>query len=73
MCIEGLQAQPGAIIKLGRVLAHKAGGNLVVGQPYLSDVTVEAQVLDELKGPKLIVRPTLESPVYNLAYILAAR
>ena len=52
------QAEPGATIKLGRVLAHKSGGKFAVGQPYLEDVTVEAQVLEELKGPKLIVRPS---------------
>ena len=50
------QAEPGCTIKLGRVLAHKAGGKFTVGQPYLGAVTVEALVLEELKGPKLIVR-----------------
>lgn len=50
-----LQAEPGSTIKLGRVLAHKSGGKFTVGQPYLSGVTVEAQVLEELKGPKLII------------------
>lgn len=49
------QAEPGCTIKLGRVLAHKAGGKFTVGQPYLGAVTVEALVLEELKGPKLIV------------------
>jgi ribosomal protein L21 len=38
------------------VLAHKAGGKFNVGQPYLGTVTVEALILEELKGPKLIVR-----------------
>jgi ribosomal protein L21 len=50
-----LSAEPGCTIKLGRVLAHKAGGKFTVGQPYLGAVTVEALVLEELKGPKLIV------------------
>lgn len=50
-----MQAEPGSTIKLGRVLAHKAGGKFTVGQPYLANVEVEALVLEELKGPKLIV------------------
>ena len=58
------QAEPGCTIKLGRVLAHKAGGKFTVGQPYLGAVTVEALVLEELKGPKLIVRrPRCALPV----------
>lgn len=37
------------------MLAHKEGGKFKAGQPYLGGVTVEALVLEELKGPKLIV------------------
>jgi hypothetical protein len=49
------------------VLAHKAGGKFTVGQPYLGAVTVEALVLEELKGPKLIVRrPRCALPVEML-------
>jgi ribosomal protein L21 len=35
------------------VLAHKSGGSFAVGQPYLEGVKVEAEVLEELKGPKV--------------------
>ena len=63
LCPGRPQAEPGSTIRLGRVLAHKSGGKFAVGQPYLSDVTVEAQVLDELKGPKIIVSPLLVPPV----------
>lgn len=48
-----MQAEPGSKIQLGRVLALKHGGKFVVGQPYMSDVRVEAEVLEELKGPKV--------------------
>lgn len=49
------QAEPGSKIKLGRVLALKHDGNFHVGKPYLEGITVEAEILDELKGPKVIV------------------
>lgn len=54
--VFNMQAEPGSTIKLGRVLALKSDGKFSVGQPYLGDVTVEARVLEELKGPKIIVR-----------------
>lgn len=50
-----LKADVGSKIKFGRVLALKHDGKLTVGQPYLSNVTVEAEVLEELRGPKVIV------------------
>ena len=49
------QAEPGAKIQLGRVLALKSGGKFQVGKPYLENITVEAEILEELKGPKVIV------------------
>ncbi|EFN53470.1 hypothetical protein CHLNCDRAFT_136744 [Chlorella variabilis] len=53
--VNRLEAEPGSKIQLGRVLAHKAGGKFAVGQPYVEGVKVEAEVLEELKGPKVIV------------------
>ena len=47
------QVEPGSRIQLGRVLALKSGGKFSVGQPYMEGVTVEAEVLEELKGPKV--------------------
>ncbi len=38
------------------MLALKHEGKFSVGQPYLGGITVEATVLEELKGPKIIVR-----------------
>ena len=43
-------------MQFGRVLARKADGAFKAGQPYLENVRVEAEILEELKGPKLIVR-----------------
>ncbi|KAL4854180.1 50S ribosomal protein L21 [Chlorella vulgaris] len=53
--VNRLEAEPGSKIQLGRVLAHKAGGKFSVGQPYVEGVKVEAEVLEELKGPKVII------------------
>lgn len=50
-----LKADVGARIKFGRVLALKNQGKLTVGTPYLENVHVEAEVLEELRGPKVIV------------------
>lgn len=53
--VNRLHADVGSKIKFGRVLAHKKDDKLVVGQPYLETVNVEAEVLEELRGPKIIV------------------
>ncbi|KAK9818015.1 hypothetical protein WJX72_005717 [[Myrmecia] bisecta] len=50
-----LKAEPGSKIQFARVLALKSGGQFQVGRPYLEDVKVEAEILEELKGPKLVV------------------
>lgn len=35
------------------MLALKQGENFTVGKPYLEGAAVEAEVLEELKGPKV--------------------
>ncbi|GMH33249.1 hypothetical protein BSKO_01083 [Bryopsis sp. KO-2023] len=50
-----LQAPPGATVKFPRVLALKNDGEFTVGRPFLEDVKVEAEILDEIRGPKVIV------------------
>lgn len=57
-----MQAEPGSKIQLGRVLAHKAGGKFSVGQPYVEGVKVEAEVLEELKGPKVRQHAGVRAP-----------
>lgn len=47
------QVDVGDTIKLGRVLALKQGDSFTVGKPYLDSVNVEAEVLEELRGPKV--------------------
>jgi ribosomal protein L21 len=43
----------GSKIRFGRVLALKANGSVQLGAPYLEDAAVEAEVLEELRGPKV--------------------
>jgi large subunit ribosomal protein L21 len=53
--VNRLKADVGARIKFGRVLATKEEGKLTVGMPYLDKANVEAEVIEELRGPKIIV------------------
>lgn len=54
--VNRLAAEPGSKIKFGRVLAlKKDGGKLSVGAPYVEGASVEADVLEELRGPKVLV------------------
>jgi len=53
--IFNAQAEPGSRVQLGRVLALKDEGVFTVGKPYLESVVVEAEVLEDAKGPKLTI------------------
>ena len=55
MPLLGVQAEPGSRLQLGRVLALKDEGVFTVGKPYLESVIVEAEVLEDTKGPKLTI------------------
>ncbi len=50
-----LQAEPGSRIRFPRVLAMKNDGNFEVGRPYLDNVRVEAEIIEDFKAPKVIV------------------
>jgi len=50
-----VQAEEGSKIKLGRVLALKHAGKFHVGKPYLEGISVEAEIMEDMKGPKVIV------------------
>ena len=51
----GMQAEPGSKIQLRRVLGVKSGGKLQVGRPFLDSATVEADVVEDVKGPKVTI------------------
>lgn len=50
-----LKAEVGSKIRFGRVLFMKQDGKVTVGMPYLDKAVVEAEILEELKAPKVIV------------------
>ena len=49
-----LAAEPGSKIKFGRVLAVKKEGTLHVGRPFLESASIEADILEETRGPKVL-------------------
>jgi len=53
--VDKLAAEPGSRIDLGAVLLVSDGANVTVGQPTVAGARVVAQVLDEIKGKKIIV------------------
>lgn len=53
--VNRLDVEAGSKIQLGRVLALKSNGEFKVGQPYLDGVSVEAEIMEEMKGPKVVV------------------
>lgn len=50
-----LKASPGDVVSFGRVLAVKDEEVFHVGRPYVDAVTVEAEIIEEFKGPKVTI------------------
>ena len=53
--VEKLDAEPGQTVELGRVLMVADDGNLAVGAPLVEGATVLAEIVDQHRGPKIIV------------------
>lgn len=53
--VEKLPVEPGQPVTLDEVLLVERDGQVVVGQPVVPGARVVARVLDQVKGPKLIV------------------
>ena len=52
--VERLDGEAGASIALDRVLALSDGTSLTVGTPTVEGVAVTAEILEHLRGPKVI-------------------
>lgn len=52
--VELLDAEPGAQTEFQEVLMHSDGQELTVGDPFLKGAVVTADVIERIKGPKLI-------------------
>lgn len=50
-----MKAAPGDVVQFGRVLALKSDGAFHLGTPYVEGCNVEAQIVEELKGPKVLI------------------
>lgn len=55
LSIEKLPVEPGADITFDRVLMVGSDGSAKVGTPLLAGATVQAQVEQQYRGPKIIV------------------
>lgn len=52
--VERLEGEAGGSVRLDRVLAWSDGSRLRIGQPFVPDAVVEAQILEHFRGPKLL-------------------
>jgi len=51
--VPRLAGDPGQRLSFDQILMVAAGDNILVGQPYLKDATMTAEVVEHLRGPKL--------------------
>ena len=52
--VERLEGEPGAQVRLEEVLAVRRGESFQVGSPTVSGAAVEAEIIGQPRGPKLI-------------------
>jgi large subunit ribosomal protein L21 len=53
--VERLSAEPEAAIVIDRVLYVESDGEISVGQPFVEGATIQATVMQHLRGRKIIV------------------
>ena len=53
--VEKLEANEGAQVTLDQVMMLGDGDNVTVGRPTVANATVEAQVVSQTRGPKILV------------------
>ena len=53
--VEKLEAEAGATVELDQVLMVGGDGNVTVGAPMVAGAKVAAEVLEQTKGPKVII------------------
>ncbi len=51
--VDKLESNENDLLTLDKVLLYADGENIMIGQPYLSNVKVEARVIGNLKGKKV--------------------
>lgn len=53
--VEWLHAEPGSQVELDRVMMVGEGDDVAVGRPFVEGARVQAEVVDEGRGRKIIV------------------
>ncbi len=53
--VEKIDAEKGGIVELNNILAVSDGEEFNFGKPYLNNVSVEAEVIDQIRGKKVTV------------------
>jgi large subunit ribosomal protein L21 len=53
--VEKLTGEPGATVELGEVLMIGEGAEVTTGTPLLAGASVSATVVEQTRGPKIIV------------------
>lgn len=51
--VDKIEGNSGEALAIDKILLFADGENVKIGQPYLSDVSVKAKVLGEVKGKKV--------------------
>ena len=52
--VERLEGEPGSAVRLEGVLACSDGATLKIGRPLVEGAAVEAEVVEQLRGPKVV-------------------
>ncbi|MDR1453002.1 MAG: 50S ribosomal protein L21 [Candidatus Margulisbacteria bacterium] len=63
--VEKLAAEKAAVVVFDRVLLVADGDAVQIGQPYLSGVSVQAAVVEQTKGEKVIIQKFRPKTGYN--------
>jgi large subunit ribosomal protein L21 len=53
--VEKLAGEPGAVIEIGEVLMIGDGAEVAAGAPLLAGASVSATIVEQTRGPKIIV------------------
>ncbi|MCW5828657.1 MAG: 50S ribosomal protein L21 [Deltaproteobacteria bacterium] len=56
LVLDRVDAAPGSEVTIDKVLVvEKDGGETVVGKPYVSGAKVTLKVIEEMRGPKILI------------------
>jgi len=52
--LERIKEKEGSVLKLDKVLLFSDGKKINIGQPYLKDVTIDCEIISQIKDKKKI-------------------